>query len=56
MTDEPKPSWPEGARALSYFDPDRPTFGHDGKMLLRPDGSPTNCNMPSLLLTPKPDG
>lgn len=48
-------TWPEGAVRLHYFDPTRPRL-RGTPQLLFPDGRPTNTILPSLIITPEPDG
>jgi len=49
-------SWPESAPALSFFSSERPTIGTDRPAILRPDGTPFSTILPTLMITPQPDG
>lgn len=51
-----KHTWPEFAPVIPYFSEARPTLGPDRPSILRPDGSPFNVVLPSLMLTPEPSG
>ena len=48
-------TWPETAPKLPFFSPSRPTLG-DRPTLIYPDGRSLNTGIPSLTITPDPDG